>query len=191
MLVFLLFSVAGLLITPFVGIYTSGLTDADYYRPVFGILLVVSEVLYLLKFPHLNLAYAADKFKNISKPAFIEAGLNIVISIVLVPFLGIIGVAIGTLIAMLYRLIFHVYYTSKIVPRWRQSFFYRKLMIFLIVTMIGVLLCLLFPTPDNTIINWIWHALVYLAIIGGLLIVMSLIFFRNELKYLKDYLKRR
>ncbi|MBQ3470527.1 polysaccharide biosynthesis protein [Candidatus Saccharibacteria bacterium] len=190
-LVFFVFGVAGLLITPFVMIYTAGLTDADYFQPLFGVLLVIAEALYLLKFPHLNLAYSADKFKEISKPAFIEAGLNIIISVALVPFLGIIGVAIGTIAAMAYRLIFHVYYTSKIVPRWRQWFFYRKLIIFVIATEIGIMVSLTLPLPENTIFSWLWHAAAYSIIIGIPLVVVSLVFFRPELKYFKHYLKRR
>lgn len=190
MLVFFIFGVAGLLILPFVMIYTHGLTDADYFQPVFGVLMVIAETLYLLKFPHLNLAYSADKFKEISRPAFIEAGLNIIISIALVPFLGLNGVAIGTIIAMLYRLIFHVYYTTKIVPGWRQWFFYRKLLIFIVATAIGITICLFIPYNDSTIVNWIWHAVVYSMIIGGVLLFTSLIFFRSELRYFKHYLKR-
>ena len=191
MLVFMIFTVAALLITPFVSIYTSGLTDADYYQPLFGMLIVIAEALYLLKFPHLNLSYSADKFKEISKPAFIEAGLNILVSVVLVPFLGLIGVAIGTIVAMLYRLIFHVYFTSKIVPGRNQWIFYRKLLLFIVFTLIGIAICLLIPSPNNTIINWIWHAIVYSAIIGTMLVLVSLLFFRSEIKYLKNYLKRR
>ena len=191
MLVFFIFGVTVLLITPFVIIYTNGLTDADYYQPLFGILLVISEALYLLKFPHLNLAYSADKFKEISKPAFIEAGLNIVISIVLVPFLGIIGVVIGTIIAMLYRMVFHVYYTTRLIPGWRQWFFYKKLLIFVVVSVIGIGICLLLPQLNGEIVDWIWHATAYSFIIGLSLGGMSLLFFRNELKKIKNYLKRR
>lgn len=191
MLVFLIFSVAGLLITPFVSIYTSGLTDADYFQPLFGVLLVISEALYLLKFPHLNLAYSANKFKEISKPAFIEAGLNIVISVALAPFLGIIGVAIGTIVAMTYRMIFHVYFTSKIVPGRHQWIFYRKLILFVVAAVVGILICMLIPGVDGTIASWIWHAAAYSVIIGISLSIISLVFFRNELGFLKKYLKKR
>ena len=191
LLVFFVFGVAGLLITPFVTLYTDGLTDADYFQPVFGVLLVLSEALYLLKYPHLNLAYSADKFKEISRPAFVEAGLNIVISIVLVPFMGLIGVVIGTCVAMLYRMVFHVYYTSRIVPGWHQWQFYKKLLIFTVAVVVGIGACLLIPYTDNTIINWIWHALIYSVIIGVLLAVVSVLFFRGELRFFKDYLKRK
>lgn len=190
-LVFFVFGVSTLLITPFVMIYTSGLTDADYCQPFFGVLIILSEALYLLKFPHLNLAYAAGKYKEISRPAFIEAGSNIILSVVLVPFLGIIGVTIGTIVAMIYRMIFHVYYTTKLIPGWRQWFFYRKLIIFTITTLIGIILCMFIPFTDDSIVSWIIHLISYSLIIGGILILTSVIFFRSELGFIKKYLKRR
>ena len=129
-LVFFLFTVTALLITPFVRLYTRGIVDTEYNQPLFGFLLVLSEALYLVKLPHLNLAYSANKFKEITVPAYIEATLNIVISVALVKKLGLIGVTIGTIVGMTYRMVFHVYYTSKIVPGRAQRIFYRKLFLF-------------------------------------------------------------
>ena len=110
-LVFFLFTVTALLITPFVQLYTRGIVDTDYNQPLFGFLLVVSEALYLVKLPHLNLAYSANKFKEITVPAYIEAILNIVISVSLVKKFGLIGVTVGTIVGMTYRMVFHVYYS--------------------------------------------------------------------------------
>ena len=73
LLVSFLFTVGALLITPFAMLYTSGIYDADYNQPLFGILLLISEALYIVKYPHLNLSYDANKFKEITKPAFVEA----------------------------------------------------------------------------------------------------------------------
>ena len=92
-LVFFIFTVTALLINPFIQLYTRDVTDANYNQPIFGILLIISEGLYLVKFPHLNLAYAANKFKEITVPAYIEALLNIVISVILVHKFGLVGVA--------------------------------------------------------------------------------------------------
>ena len=106
-------------------LYTRGIVDTEYNQPLFGFLLVLSEALYLVKLPHLNLAYSANKFKEITVPAYIEATLNIVISVALVKKLGLIGVTIGTIAGMTYRMVFHVYYSSKIVPGRALRIFYR------------------------------------------------------------------
>lgn len=125
-LVFFIFTVTALLINPFIQLYTRDVTDANYNQPIFGILLIISEGLYLVKFPHLNLAYAANKFKEITVPAYIEALLNIVISVILVHKFGLVGVAVGTIVGMTYRMMFHVYYTSKIVPVEYRAFSIRS-----------------------------------------------------------------
>ena len=53
-LVFFIFTVTALLINPFIQLYTRDVTDANYNQPIFGILLIISEGLYLVKFPHLR-----------------------------------------------------------------------------------------------------------------------------------------
>ena len=111
-----------MLITPFVQLYTKDIVDTDYNQPLFGFLLVLAEALYLIKLPHLNLAYSANKFKEITVPAYIEAMLNIMISVALVKWIGLIGVTIGTIVGMTYRMVFHVYYTSKTFRGGRSVF---------------------------------------------------------------------
>lgn len=190
-LVFFFFTVSALLITPFVLIYTKDITDTNYNMPLFGILLIISEVLYLVKLPHLNLAYSANKFKEITAPAFIEALLNIIISIIFVGKYGLIGVTIGTIIGMTYRMMFHVYYTSKIVPGRVQSIFYKKLSLFTITAVVGFCICnFLVPITEITVLNWLGHAVMYSIIVGILFGIISITFFKKELKFFVRYLKR-
>ena len=190
-LVFFLFTVAALLITPFVQLYTRGITDTDYYQPLFGFLLLASEALYLVKLPHLDLAYAANKFRQITVPAYMEAGLNIVLSVVLVRWLGLIGVALGTIAGMAYRMVFHVYYTSRIIPGRAQHIFYRKLLLFAMGAGAGFFLCRrLMPFYTVTLASWLVHAVVYSVIVAGMLSAVSILFFKNEVKFFIQYIKR-
>ena len=207
-LVFFIFTVTALLINPFIQLYTRDVTDANYNQPIFGILLIISEGLYLVKFPHLNLAYAANKFKEISMelktaqitsnkfkeitvPAYIEALLNIVISVILVHKFGLVGVAVGTIVGMTYRMMFHVYYTSKIVPGRVQSIFYKKFCLFAISVAIGFMICsLVIPLRVVTVMNWVIHAILYCAVVGGCILLTSVLFFKKELTFFAKYLKR-
>ncbi len=191
-IVFFTFSVAILLITPFVMLYTDGIKDANYYQPIFGGLLLLSEALYLIKLPHSNLSYSANKFKEITGPSFIEAIINIVISLLLVKRYGLIGIAIGTSVAMIYRLIFHVYYTSILIQNRKQSSFYKKLIIFVIGSIIGLVISNLFiPYAEYTLVNWIVYAIIYSFLFGVIYLVISIIFFRKEIKYIKKYLIKK
>ena len=142
----------------------------------------MSEALYLVKLPHLNLAYSANKFKEITVPAYIEATLNIVISVALVKKLGLIGVTIGTIVGMTYRMVFHVYYTSKIVPGRAQRIFYQKLFLFAVGAGAGFALCYkLLPLQNVTVGSWIVHAIFYCVVIGSILLAISVLFFQNEI----------
>lgn len=191
MLTYFLFSIAGLLITPFVQIYTAGITDANYYQPLFGALILIAEGIYIIREPYVNLAYSANKFKDIRLHAIIEVVLNITISLALVPWLGIIGVAIGTIVAMTYRTLFHVVYLRKNLINRPFSKFLRIFTIFTIPTITLLFACAIFlPFREPTILNWIINAIIYSAIFGASYFILSLAFFRNELKELKRYIKR-
>lgn len=191
-LVFLLFSVAGMLITPFIMIYTKNINDANYYQPLFGVLLVISEALYLIKFSHLDLVYSANKFKEIRTPCYIEAGLNIIVSVILVTKLGLIGVAIGTIVGMIYRMVFHVGFTKKHLIKNRSQWnFYGKFISFSIVAFIGIFVCIRFiPIIEYSIISWIFHGIIYFLIMSMLYFIMSIILYKDKIKYIKEYIKK-
>lgn len=187
---FFLFSIAGLLITPFVQIYTSGIADADYYQPLFGALILVAEGIYILREPYVNLAYGANKFKDIRLHAIIEAVLNIVISVALVPTLGIVGVAIGTLVAMTYRTLFQILYLRNHLINRPFRKFLKAFFAFVIPTAALVLICVIFlPLNNPSILKWISYAVLYCVMFGATYIVVSLLFFKKELKELKAYIK--
>lgn len=188
-LVFYMFTIAGLLITPFVLMYTSGINDANYNQPLFGILLIMAEGLYLIKFPHLNLSYTANKFKELTKPAFIEAVINIIISLLLVNKYGLIGVTIGTICAMIYRMIFQVYFTKQLVKNRSQKNFYKKFVIFIIFTLIGLIFSnLIIIKNEINIINWFLNAVLYAIIFGILYLLADIIFFKKEMVMIKQYI---
>ena len=102
-LIFFLLGATFFLIIPFVKNYTSGITDVNYVQPLFAFIFVVAETCYCLRIPLSSLALSCGFYKETTRDAFIEAALNIGVSILLVHFFGLVGVAIGTLVAMLYR----------------------------------------------------------------------------------------
>ena len=186
--VYFCFTLSGLLITPFVQLYTNGITDVDYIQPIFGVLIVMAEGLYLIKEPHLDLSYSANKFKELSVPAFVEAGINILVSIILVHKLGLIGVAIGTIAGMTYRMAYQIYFTTKIVKNRKQWIFYKKLLAFSFVTLIGGAICHFVPLTEITVWNWVLHAFIYALIFGVLYLILSLLLFKKDVRYLKEYI---
>ena len=65
--------------------------------------MVLASFIYIIRLPFQNIVIAAGKFKETNAASFGEAGINIVISIICVQFFGIVGVAIGTCVAVTFR----------------------------------------------------------------------------------------
>lgn len=186
-----LFTVGGLLITPFVLLYTSSVTDANYDQPIFGVLILMAEAMFCLKEPFVNLSYVANKFKVVRKHAIIEAMINIVLSVILVFPLGLIGIAIGTLAAMTYRTMYHVIYTWKDLTHRTPKKFFQKLLIFGLTSGVCVAICIGFlPLNELSVEKWLVHAVIYAAIMLGLLTIISAVFYRKEMKKMKMSLTR-
>lgn len=117
-LFFILFTVAFFLILPFVKLYTKEATDINYIRPLYAKIMLASGCLCCLKCSYSCIIYAAGHFRQTMKSSYIEAGINIVISLLLVNKYGLVGVGIGTLAAMAYRCIDYIYYLSKNILYW-------------------------------------------------------------------------
>ena len=108
-----LFGTCLLLINPFVQIYTTNVNDVDYYRPVFALIILFANIVYCLREPLRLIILAAGKFKETNFGAMVEAVLNILISILLISKYGLTGVAIGTLVAMIYRMGYFILFLRK------------------------------------------------------------------------------
>lgn len=97
------YSVALVCIMPFIKIYTSGVTDADYYLPVVGFLFVINGFLYNIKTPQGMLVLSAGLYKETRYRTLTQALLIIIVGAPLTIFFGIYGVLIGLLVSNLYR----------------------------------------------------------------------------------------
>jgi O-antigen/teichoic acid export membrane protein len=102
-----------ILLVPFVKLYTLSISDANYDRPVFGIVLLIVYALECYREPYLQMTYTANKYRETSKSAYLEAVINIILSILFVWKLGLLGVALGTAISVIYRFIWLVIFNSK------------------------------------------------------------------------------
>ena len=109
----ILYNLCLLLIVPFIQVYTNGITDANYYRPVFAIIITLSEFVAAVKLPYDTLISSIGHFKQTKKFAYTQAIVNVILSLVLISKFGIIGVAIGTLVAVIYKTCVDIYYFSK------------------------------------------------------------------------------
>ena len=101
--VFSLMSVAYILIYPFVSLYTSGIEDANYVVKGLPFLFALIQMLSCSRAVASRLINVAGYARATQNRSILEATLNLGVSLILVNIIGIYGVLIGTIVALLYR----------------------------------------------------------------------------------------
>jgi O-antigen/teichoic acid export membrane protein len=172
------------LIIPFVNLYTHGLTDANYTRPLFSAIISVTGFLVAIRVPYQILSRAAGHYRETRKGALVEAIINIAISLLLVVPFGIVGLAIGTCIATIYRTLdFGIYISKHIIYRKLIFIIKRFLVSSLNIIVILFILSFLSPLEYNDWFEWLLNAM----IITGISILITFII--NIMIYNKDSLE--
>lgn len=186
-----LFGCTAVLIVPFVNVYTAGIVDANYNQPIFAILLTLAYLMACLKTTYNIVILAAGHFRQTQICHIIASILNISISITLVYWQGLVGVAIGTLVAMTYQMIWMGVYVSKhLIHRSVFCLFKR-------IAVDAVCLCIMFASTAGLTLtslnyaSWIWMAIkvAFVALLDTL--IVSFIFYPKECKVLFNIVKSR
>lgn len=108
-----LFGCTGVLILPFVQVYTNGVNDADYRVPLFALLITLAHAGHCLRLPYDLLILAAGHFRQTRRCHITAALLNIGFSVLTVKLWGLVGVALGTLCAMAYQTVWMALYDAR------------------------------------------------------------------------------
>ena len=128
-LVFSLISVAYLLIIPFVNLYTRGVTDAVYVDFKLPLLFALIQLMSCGRAVSARLITIAGHAKTTQWRSLAEAAINLTASIILVNWIGIYGVLLGTIIALLYRVNDIIIYANKMVLNRSPWNTYKKWLI--------------------------------------------------------------
>lgn len=149
-----LFFCCALLINPFIQIYTTGITDTEYYQPIFSFVIVLANMIYVIREPYRLLVLAGGKFKETNFGAFAEAIINLGMSLLLITKFGLIGVAIGTLVAIVFRLIYLVWYLHKDIIQLGYASFSPYIVTFIVAFAVNLFVYLSWPLKLNGIIRF-------------------------------------
>ncbi len=185
------FSAMLFLIVPFVKLYTQNITDADYIRPVFAYLMVLAKLVQTIRQPYNDLVKVSGHFKQTRIGAVVEAISNVGLSFVLVWYLGIVGVAIGTLFAMSMRTIEFICYTSKhILKRSILQSFKNIIIIALEIIIIMVIVALVPKIEVNSYITWIINAIIVCIISSIVILLINGFIYKDNFKIIFDKIKK-
>ena len=186
------FSCALVLIVPFVQLYTIGVTDINYAMPAFGAVVVIAQMVMCIRQPYLTVVRAAGHYKQTRNGAIIEAGINLVTSIILTYFFGIIGVAIGTLIANLFRTLqFALYLQGNILNRPFRKLLMSMLWIAVNVAIVYIVAHIILGIIlINSWLTWVLAGIVCGVAALAVTMVTAWIFYRQQLLQLFGLIKR-
>lgn len=180
-IVTLIFTIAALLICSFISIYTRGIDDADYYKPLFGTLLVLAYSLYSIRLPYNSMIMSAGHFKQTQNSAIIEAGLNVVLSIIFVNVFGLVGVTIGTLVAMLYRTCYLAWYLSRNILNRNIMHYIKHIFVDCVIVLFIWLATRWIHSEASNYGEWIIIALEFLTVSLVGTTVVNVLFYKNEI----------
>ena len=179
-----LFSCTGVLIIPFIRIYTDGITDANYIQPLFAVLIVLAHASQCIKTTYNILILAGGHYKQTQKCHIVSAVLNVVISVTTVYFWGLIGVAIGTVVAMVYQMVWMAYYDSKHLLKWPFMNFLKQILIDALTAFMIWLATSWIRLGSINYLSWFWMAIEVSMIALIITLGMMFLFHRKKLMFL-------
>lgn len=178
----LVFGCSLILIIPFVQVYTKDVTDIDYIRPIFAILLISGELMYCLRLPYMSLVEASGLYKQTKKGAYVEAAINILSSIVLCLFVDpLIAVATGTLLAMTVRTIEISRFADKMILNRSRLSFYRMIFVCFLIMGISYVMCMFIPFSEvcESYVDWVIRGAVTFVIVIVVELIVACIFYKQ------------
>lgn len=183
------FGVTAVLIVPFVRVYTLGINDADYIQPLFAALIVAANAAHCLRLPYNIMILAAGHYKQTQNNYIIAAILNIVVSILAVKAWGLIGVAIGTLLAMGYQTVWMAWYDSKHLIKWPFRNFVKQVVVDIVTVTLCSITSSVFSMRSVSYMGWIINAIEVAVVWLIIMVVINTVFYKDKMTRLVYNLK--
>jgi len=174
-----LFGCTASLIVPFVLIYTNGINDVNYNVPVFALLLTLANAMHCLRLPYNTMILASGHFRQTQNNYIIATFINIVISVFTVRLWGLVGVAIGTLFAMIYQTVWMSHYVSKYFFNESMFSFTKHCFVDILSFVVAFLFCKSIHLQTLSYYSWIILGLKVSFVWISVLICVNYMFYRG------------
>lgn len=190
--VMLIFTTAAILIVPFVRVYTRGISDANYTMPLFGFILVMAYAGQCLRLPYLRLVNGAGMFKETRIGALVAMFLNIIITVCAVKPFGLVGVATGTFIAMLFHTVYFVMFLRNHIINRSVLHFILHLVVDILVFCTSYFITKDFILEKLTYSSWICLGIkVFLCVFVCDTVLNFIVYYKQIFKFIDLKIHRR
>jgi len=188
----IIFVTTAILITPFVLVYTKNITDVNYNQYWLGICISLVSMMTVIRIPYQLLVEAAGIFKETRNGAFLEIGLNIVLSIIFVKMYGIIGVVVGGFGAAIVRTAQFAWVAQKRVLKSSIGEVIANYVLYAVLSVGLVVLSNQFDfSPFDSFGKWIVLAIIVFSVVTIAVILVNLIFRFSQCKSVVNYLLKK
>lgn len=187
-----LFTCTRILIVDFVRVYTRGINDTNYIQPFFSTLLVIANMLWCIRLPYHMVIKAANKYKETQKCYLIAALINIILSIISVKAYGLVGVTVGTMVAMCYQTIWMFsYVNNELMSKTHIKEFVKLIILDIFLFVVCSLIFKDYMPLSTNYTEWVFSAILVILIVGITFILVQLICCRDKILMLKNLLLKR
>ena len=186
----IVFTCTAILIVPFVQVYTRGINDANYTQPLFAVLITIAFAMNCIRLPYNMMILAGGHYKQTQRNYIVAAIVNICVSVAMVSIFGLIGVAIGTLAALLYQTIWMAWYNSNNFINWPMKSFLKQFLVDAITFVCGYVVTLKIQMIVCSWIGWILLSAEVFLIVLGIVIIINLICYRKNVKFINNKIKK-
>ena len=176
-----IYTCSAILILDFVRLYTKGVNDVNYIRPVFAYIMILAQFFNGIRLPYQLVVQAAGHYKQTRNAVIIEPILNIVLSVIFVFRYGLVGVAVGTLAATVYKTIIFSNYMRRNIVHRHWSITVKRCVLSFVECFVIVLTMrfISFPIPSNYS-QWGIKAVITAIVSIAVVFCFSIAFFRHD-----------
>lgn len=186
---FLAFTILFVFIMPLIKIYTKDFVDVDYINYNLPLYFVMIELLTLIRKAPNSVISIAGHFRETRVRSVIESAINLILSIILINFMGIEGVLIGTIIALLYRTNDIIIYANIKIMYRNPLKTYSRIFINIIVMVVLSFIGLKYFNNINNLYTLMINIIIYSLIALTSYFIINTATNINQFKYLVDTIK--
>lgn len=166
------------MILSFVGLYTKGVTDANYYQPIVGLLLMVNVFLFNLKACEGLLVIAAGKYRESRPYVSAQAAILLTASTMGCVWLGMEGIAIGCCLSNVYAAVYLNFFVPNRITHSKKLLTTKRYLVSIICIVPSVLLAAVNVVTAVSWSSWILKCLLCMTLFSIWSIVVFAIFER-------------
>lgn len=188
-LITILYSITLVLLVPFIRIYTNGIYDVNYIRPITAIMMCLNGILFCMKTPQGTMVMAAGLFKETRIQTTIQGAIAVVGGIAGAYIMGLDGVLLGAVLSNLYRTIDLIFFSPKYIVHIKPNKSIYRVLRSIILFFISVFVSSMIEIRPQDYIHWVYYAIITSIIVSLVVIIVNYLLDRKSFRNVGERLK--